>query len=230
MWWGAELSGRNLRALPPPAGGLDGCSGFAPRIPCVLALWLALAGSQFSLVPPHALPALLMWLACACVPSGLLACMAPPLALLVSCSPSCPLSGLPSSQIHRLPAFPPPSLPSLPCTLRPDLLWQLCACLSGRFHQLLCRGGLCCCVSGVAVLGGFVSFALPPCTVSHCPLVTAVCLPVWPLSPALVPGWACCCISGAAAFGGFCFCFFFLAVGCVAFWFPSRCPASCRAP
>ncbi len=145
-----------------------------------------------------------------------------------ACSPGCPLSGVPfsllsSPQFTRSPLF--PALPPYLALSFPDPLWQLCACLSGRFYQLLCRGGLCCCISGVAVLGGFVSFALLPCAVSRCPLVTAVCLPVWPLSPAPVPGWACCCILGAAAFGGFCF--LLLPPGgwlCCVSW-----PASCRA-
>ena len=164
---------------------------------------------------------LVLHMPAACMPAG--ACV--PL-LPARPAASCLAFPCPSSPLHSLPSFP-FSLPALPPCLAlcfPDLSWQLCACLSGRFYQLLCRGGLCCCISGAAVLGGFVSFALLPCAVSWCPLVTAVCLPVWPLSPAPVPGWACCCILGAAAFGGFFSAFPPGGWLCCVSW-----PASCRA-
>ena len=130
-----------------------------------------------------------------------LCCLLPRLPLSASLS-----SLLPESKLSGLP-FPPASFPCLALCC-PAFLWQLCACLSGRFYQQMCRGGLCCCGSGAAVLGGRCFFCFAAWRCVAVPFVTAVCLPDWPLLPALVPGWACCCISGVAAFGGFCFCFF----------------------
>ena len=148
-------------------------------------------------------------------------------------SPGCPLSDIPSSILPE-PQFIgisfSPSLPSLPCTLLPCIsvaavclpVWPLLpATVPGQ--ALLLRFGCCC-----AWRACFLCFAAWRCAAA--PFVTAVCLPDWPLFPALVPGWACCCISGAVCVWRLLFLLFFLAVGCVAFWFSARFPASCRAP
>ena len=64
----------------------------------------------------------------------------------------------PSAQLITVCA--PPPLPSrVPLIALPCFCGGFCACLSGRFYQLMCRGRLCRCILGSTLAGGGLLFA-----------------------------------------------------------------------
>lgn len=87
-------------------------------------------------------PSWLLWAATSCSP-----------VLLRPCAPSSPRPPVPVAL--------PPVSPPLPCLRGCRLPFVVAvACLSGRFYQLLCRGRLCRCILGSALVGGVLLSAL----------------------------------------------------------------------
>jgi hypothetical protein len=126
-------------------------------------------------------------------------------------------------------------LPGLPClpALRFAAYFSCGGCLPACLAAFtsFCAGvGFAVAFWGVAVLGGFVSYLFfLPCMMVPCLFVAAVSLPVWPLLPALVPGWALLLHFMVPRVWQVCFCVSSLAGGRAALHLLLCRPAPCHA-